>query len=207
MEDIWVKYAKRLHALSSTGISYATDEFDKERYQEIQQISVEMMSLIGEVPIQRINELVSKSSIGYVTPKIDVRGAVFRDSKLLLVQEKSDGLWTLPGGFADVGKSAAENVVNEIREEAGIDTTATSLYSIRHKSKGAYDPDVRDFYKLFFICEDIGNHEIAPGSEITDARLFEQDEIPPLSTGRILEEDIELAWQFKTQVASPAMFD
>jgi len=207
VENTWLVFAKRLHALSSTGIHFTKDEFDKERYEEIQSIAAQMMSLIGEIPIQRIHDLVTTHSKGYVTPKIDVRGAVFLEDKLLLVREKSDGLWTLPGGFADVGLSAAQNIAKEIEEEAGIKTSARMLYQIRHKSKGAYDPDIRDFYKLFFVCEQLDEGGPSAGVETDEARYFDQSDLPPLSTGRVSEHDIELAWQFNRQEAYITAFD
>ena len=181
--------------------------YDRERYEEIQSIATEMMSLIGQIPIERIHDLVTTHSKGYVTPKIDVRGAVFKDNKLLLVREMSDGLWSLPGGFADVGLSAAQNVVKEIEEEAGIKTSAHMLYSIRHKSKRKYSPDIRDFYKLFFLCEKLDEGEVVAGIETMEAKYFEQADTPALSTGRVSEEDIEMAWQFNSEELRQATFD
>lgn len=84
---------------------YSKDDFDKERYGEIASIADQMLAALGKVPVQRIQDLVSDFAQGNATPKIDVRGAVFEDDKVLLVKEASDGLWTLPGGFADVGIS------------------------------------------------------------------------------------------------------
>ncbi len=207
MEDIWLQFAKRLHALSTTGIAFTKEEYDRERYEEIQQIASQMMSLLADVPIERIHDLVTKHSKGYVTPKIDVRGAVFRDGRILLVQEKSDGLWTLPGGFADVGLTAAENVTKEIEEEAGIRTSAQRLYSLRHKSAGSYAPDVREFYKLFFICEPLNDADPSPGIETEQAQFFHQTEIPPLSTGRVIESDLHMAWRYRSQSSAAATFD
>ncbi len=207
MEDIWLNYAKRLQSISNTGISFTKDKYDKERYEEVSTIAIEMMSIIGHIPIRRIEDLVSNHSKGYVTPKIDVRGAVFRGNRLLLVRENTDGLWALPGGFADVGLSAAENIEKEIEEEAGIKTQACQLYSVRHKSKGKFNQDVRDFYKLYFICEQTDENELSPGIETIDARFFDRNNIPPLSTGRVVEEDLLLAWKFVDNELSATVFD
>jgi ADP-ribose pyrophosphatase YjhB (NUDIX family) len=133
---------------------------------------------------------------GYATPKIDVRGAVIEGGKVLLVREKSDGLWTLPGGFADVGRSATENIVREMREEAGIRVSVTGLYSVRHKTKEPYQPDIRDFYKMFFLCRRVDAEPPKPGPEIIDAAFFARDGLPPLSKGRVIERDIEAAFAF-----------
>src|SRR5215471_19075679 len=153
MEDQWLTWAKRLQAIASTGLHFSKDDFDRQRYRDVAAIAQSMLASLGNIPIERIEGLLSDFAKGYATPKIDVRGAVIEDGKILLVREKSDGCWTLPGGFADVGRSAAENVVKEMQEEAGIAVSARGLYAVRHKAKRPYDPDARDFYKLFFLCE------------------------------------------------------
>jgi ADP-ribose pyrophosphatase YjhB (NUDIX family) len=193
--------------LGETGLTYAKDDYDRERYKEVSDIAVQMISDLGHVPIERIQNLVSNYSKGYATPLVDVRGAVFRDDKLLLVQEKSDNLWTLPGGFAEVGFSAAENIQKEIKEEAGIIVIAQRLYSIRHKARGGFGQDARDFYKIYFICNQIGDSELHPGLETNDARYFGEEEVPPLSTGRVIEEDLMLAWRFHRNVNEQTAFD
>jgi hypothetical protein len=165
MEDQWLAYAKRLQAIASTGLFYSKDAFDRDRFQEIADIANGMLAELGNVPVERIASLVSDFAKGYMTPKVDVRGALIEDDRILLVREKSDERWTLPGGFADVGRSAAENVVKEMHEEAGLVVAARSLYSIRHKAKQPDAPDARDFYKLFFLCERLDAQEILWGGE------------------------------------------
>jgi hypothetical protein len=103
MEDQWLKWAKRLQAIASTGLHFSKEDFDRERYREVATIAHSMLASLGNIPVERIEGLLSDFAKGYATPKIDVRGAVIDDEKVLLVREKSDGLWTLPGGFADVG--------------------------------------------------------------------------------------------------------
>ncbi len=207
MENLWLKSAKRLQSIASTGIHFCTDEFDKERYEEVAQIANYMLAQLGNVPIERIQGLVSDFAQGYATPKVDVRGAVIKDSQILLVKEASDDLWTLPGGFADVGISAGENVVKEIREEASIDVRASAIYGIRHKAKHEYDPDTRDFYKFLFICEPIGACFPKPGHEVTKAKFFSLDRLPPLSASRILEKDIRAAFKFQADAGNVTFCD
>src|SRR5260370_19411750 len=196
MEDQWLKWAKRLQAIASTGLYFSKDDFDRERYREVATIAQSMLGSLGNIPIQRIEGLLSDFAKGYATPKVDVRGAIIEDQKVLLVREKSDGLWTLPAGFADVGLSATENVIKEIREEAGIRAFVTGLYSVRHKAKQVYEPDIRDFYKMFFLCRRVDAEPPKPGSEIIDAAFFARDGLPQLSKGRVIERDIEAAFVF-----------
>ena len=199
MEDLWLGYAKRLQALASTGAAYSGDRYDRERYGEIAQIAGEMMARLGQVPLGRIEALVGPYSRGYATPKVDVRGAVFRDGRILLVRERGDGRWALPGGFADIGLSPAENVEKEFREEAGLEVRAEALIGVRHKAKGPYEPDVRDFYKLFFACRVRGEAKGARDEDILEAGYFAPDALPPLSLGRTAPEDIAMAFAFHRQ--------
>ncbi len=207
MEDTWLHWAKRLQALASTGLHYCSDEFDRERYAEVAGIANEMLALLGNVPVRRIEGLVSDFAKGHATPRVDVRGAVFQHDKVLLVREASDGLWTLPGGFAEVGASPAENVEKEIREEAGIDVAATAVYGIRHKARHPYPPDSRDIYKLFFLCEPRGKLAPKAGHETTAVGFFDLDDLPPLSTARVLEQDITAAFLFRAEPDKPLLFD
>lgn len=207
MEDQWLTWAKRLQAIASTGLHFCKDDFDRERYREVATIAQVMLASLGNIPIKRIEGLVSDFAKGYATPKIDVRGAVIEDGKVLLVRERSDGLWTLPGGFADVGLSATENVIKEIREEAGVRTFVTSLYSVRHKAKQVYEPDIRDFYKMFFLCRRVDAQPPKPGPEIIDATFFARDGLPQLSKGRVIETDIEAAFVFHENPERPVVVD
>ena len=207
MENTWLSWAKRLQSVASTGLHYSRDEYDWERYEEIAAIANEMLSALGSVPINRIQGLVSDFAKGYATPKVDVRGAIIEGDEILLVREVSDGLWTLPGGFADVGLSPGENIVKEIWEEATLRVKATAIYGLRHKAKHEYDPDVRDFYKIFFICEHAEGSQPRPGPEITEVGFFGLDALPALSTARVLEKDIAAAFNFKSDRQSTALFD
>lgn len=207
MESQWLSYAKRLQAIASTGLHFSEDDFDRERYAEIGEIANRMLAALGNVPVERIAGLVSDFAKGYATPKVDVRGALIEEGGVLLVRERSDGRWTLPGGFADVGLSAAQNVEKEMLEEAGLRVFARGLYSVRHKAKRPYDPDARDFYKMFFLCE---RGDAAPpraGAETSDARFFRRGMLPELSLGRVLESDIEAAFAFHEGAERLTAFD
>jgi len=205
MENQWLAYAKRLQAIAETGLAYCKDDFERERLEEIGTISRRMMAQLMSTPIEKI-EAISADARGYATPKIDVRGAVISGGRILLVREKSNGLWTLPGGYADVGLSAAENVVKEVREEAGIVVRATALYALRHKAKGPFKHDARDFYKLYFLCEPIDATPPGAGAETDSAQFFPPDGLPALCPERVVEEDIRRAFGFDA-AGGAAIFD
>ena len=209
MEDSWLQRVKRLHALASTGLFFGDSEFDKERYQEIADIAEDMLSDLGQVPLRQLQGLFPDFAEGYATPKVDVRAAVLRESKVLMVREKTDGLWTLPGGYADVGYSAGENAAKEVREESGLKVEPGKLYAVFHKAKHEYTPDVRDFYKFYFLCHEIGEQAQEPvaGMETLDAGFFSLDQLPPLSEGRSILRHIELAFAHRDDPLRPADFD
>ena len=207
MESLWLTYAKRLQAIGSTGLYFSQGEFDRERYREIAEIANEMLAKLGDIPVERIAGLVSDFAKGYMTPKVDVRGAIIEGREILLVREKSDGRWALPGGFADVGRSAAENVVKDIRDEAGLSVAARALYSVRHKAKQPYSADARDFYKLFFLCERVDTEAPCAGGEIMDVGFFSPENLPVRSPQRVVETDIRRAFAFHDGLISAASFD
>lgn len=207
MEDVWLTRAKRIQAIASTGLHYAQDDYDRERYKELATLANEMLSDLGQVPVSRIEGLVSDFAQGYATPRVDVRGALIEDGRILLVREKTDGKWALPGGFADVGQSPAENIVKEMREEAGITVTARHLYDLRHKARHGYDADARDFYKLMFLCDRSDSAPLVPGHETLGAEFFAPDDLPELSLARTLPDDIANAFQAAKAVGAPARFD
>ncbi|NVO57262.1 NUDIX hydrolase [Rhodobacteraceae bacterium B1Z28] len=207
MEDTWLARAKRLLALAETGQHFTHDPFDRERYDEIAQIARAMLADLGQVPLSRIEGLISDHAGGYATPSIDIRGAVIRDGRILLVRERSDGLWAMPGGFADIGSSPAENIEREVWEEAGLRVRARYLYALRHKARHPYPADVRDFYKLFFICDDIDSGAPKPGAETHEAAFFASDALPELSLTRNLRQDVEAAFHKAAPGPATVLFD
>jgi 8-oxo-dGTP pyrophosphatase MutT (NUDIX family) len=169
MEPAWLEWARRLNALAQTGLTFAENPYDIERYTAIRTIAAEMIAQGSGADTGRVLDLLA-SDAGYATPKVDVRGVVFRDGKILLVQERSDGLWALPGGWADVGDSPSDAVVREIREESGFETRATKLLA-------------------FIRCEIIGGSPTT-SHEIQDVGFVAEDEIPELSLTRIMPAQI-----------------
>ncbi|QPH53135.1 NUDIX hydrolase [Pontivivens ytuae] len=206
METEWLNWSRRLAALAQTGLSFTRDPFDRERYEEMAGIAAHMLARLADLPVEQVAGLMAPEP-GYATPKVDVRGAIVVEDRILLVQEKSDGRWSLPGGYADVGLSASENVVKEIREEAGLEVRVDRLYAVRHKAKGPYDPDLRDFYKLFFLCEPVAGADVRAGFEVADARFFPPGDLPPLSTARVAVRDIEAAFASREGGPAGVLFD
>ena len=147
--------ARRLLALSQTGLHFCQEQYDRERYEEIGEIAAKLLALDSNRDVQKLRELWVAEE-GYATPKIDVRGAIFRDQTVLLVRERVDGKWTLPGGWADVNDSPAYAVEKEIEQESGFTAKAIKLAAVLDRNKHNHPAFLFHIWKIFFICEITG---------------------------------------------------
>ena len=196
----------RLRALAQIGLRYARDEFDSNRYGEIHEIAVEMMAAQSALPKEKLVDLFERED-GYATPKVDVRGVVFDGDKILLVKERMDGRWSLPGGWADVGKSPRENVEREIWEEAGLETRAVRLLAVYDRAKHGHKPLMPfHVYKLFILCEFLGG-QLQGSCETSEAGFFCEDALPELSLARVLPEQIGRMFEYKRNPGLDIYFD
>lgn len=182
-------FAQRLHAIAQTGITYSHDEYDIERYQEIDGISHSILSLLSGLDQDLIidNYLPLKE---YVTPKVDIRAVVLNEkNEILLVQEKADGLWSLPGGWSDVGYTPKEVAVKEVKEETGLDVKASRLLAVMDMREHNHPAIPFYVYKFFILCELTGG-TFTDVFDIKDKGFFSPDDLPPLSLERVLPEQI-----------------
>jgi ADP-ribose pyrophosphatase YjhB (NUDIX family) len=200
-----ISLAQRIQAIAQTGLAYAQNDYDAERYRELREIAAALMAG-PEADVAALAAGLFAAERGYATPKVDVRAAVFRDGRLLLVREASDGGWTFPGGWAEVGQSAAESVEREVREESGYRVRAVRLLACWDREKHPHPPIPFHSYKLLFLCEIVGGAPAA-SAETTAVGFFTEEEIPPLSTTRTLSEQIRFAFAAQRDPAAPTAFD
>lgn len=193
MEANWLSYIKRVHAIAFNGLTYATNSYDLERYQELKQISLQILSELSGMKLPKIQKLFAAET-GYQTPKVDVRAVVIKDDKLLMVREKIDNCWSLPGGWADVGYSPGEVAAKEVWEETGLKVKPTRLLGVLDKKCHPHPPSPFHVYKIFIECEIIGG-KLQPGMETSDAKFFAKENLPELSTDRITESQIKLVFE------------
>ena len=179
----WLSWTRRIAAIAQNGLTYTEGAFDRERYEELRGLAAEMMGAYTETHPERLLDLFARED-GYATPKVDVRGVVFRDDRLLLVREREDGLWTLPGGWADSGESPSTAVEKEVREESGYETRAVKILAVLDRDRHGAPPLPWAVYKLFIRCELRGG-TAATSIETEAVGFFAEHEIPPLSTGRV----------------------
>jgi len=166
---ILLEWARKLQAIAQNGLTFSRDPFDRERYSQLQALAADMLSAELAIPAVRAHAL-WEGERGYATPKVDVRGGVFDGDQVLLVRERSDGRWTLPGGWVDVNDAPSEAVAREIHEESGYRARAVKLAALVDRNRHPHPPGVYHIYKLFFVCELTGGSPLA-GHE-TDAVAF-----------------------------------
>jgi len=206
MEPNWLRWARQLAALAQDGLTYSDNEYEIDRYKQIRRIAAEMMSAGAECDAKTLIELFSREQ-GYATPKVDVRGAVFRDDRILLVKEKIDDAWTLPGGWADPCQSPSEAVAREVFEESGFEVRVTKLAAVYDRSRHPHRPIMPfHLYKLFFLCE-IAGGRATESFETTGVDFFAEDNIPELSISRTLPFQIARMFEHHRQRALPTDFD
>jgi ADP-ribose pyrophosphatase YjhB (NUDIX family) len=201
----WLEWAKRIQSLSQAGLTFTKDVYDIERYEELRNISAEIMEEYTGLEMQKVKDLFTNET-GYQTPKIDVRGAVFKNNKILMVREKIDDRWSLPGGFCDVGLSPAENIVKEIKEESGFDVVPTKLLAILDMNKHPHPPQPYHYYKLFIQCE-IVSGQAKIGLETKGISFYDKNNLPELSLNRNTESQIKMLFDFLENPIKEAILD
>jgi ADP-ribose pyrophosphatase YjhB (NUDIX family) len=190
----WLDVAKRIQAIAQAGLTYAENGYDQERYAELQSISLQILQQLTDEPIDKIRQLFT-NEVGYQTPKVDVRSVVFEGDKILMVKEKIDGHWSLPGGWADVGYTPNEVAVKEAWEETGLIVEAVRLLAVLDKKMHAHPPSPFYTYKLFILCRATGGALAQESVETSEVGFFDEHHLPPLSLDRITADQIRLMFK------------
>ena len=201
----WLVWAREIQALSQTGLHYAENDYQQERNQRLLEIAAEIISEHSEINYPALVCLFREQS-GYATPRIDVRGAVFRDGELLLVRERMDGGWTMPGGWADVGDVPSEAVEREVWEETGFQVSAEKLVGV-YDANRTNPMEIFHAYKIVFFCEILAG-EPRPSHETSEVAFFGYDQIPrSLSGERTKPRHIQDAFDAFANPTIPTVFD
>jgi ADP-ribose pyrophosphatase YjhB (NUDIX family) len=200
-----LELSRRLLALSQTGLHFSAEEYDRERYREIGDIAARLLALSGDVGADAVRQAWFVED-GYSTPKMDVRGAMFRDDRVLLVRERSDNKWTLPGGWADINDTPSSAILKEIEQESGFTARVTKLAAVYDRNKHNPPSYLFHAWKLFFVCAITGG-AARTSYETTAVEFFPLDGLPELSTGRSTVEQIRRMYQHHLEPHLPTEFD
>lgn len=202
--EMWLQWAVELQAIAQAGLFYGKDRFDLDRYARIREIAAEMVSCQTEIPIRKVTDLFC-GDVGYQTPKIDTRAAIFQEGKILLVQERN-GTWSLPGGWVDVTVSVAENTIKEVKEEAGLDVKIKRVIAVQDREKHNLPIYAYKVCKIFMQCEATGGHFV-PNIETTGYQYFGLDELPLLAEEKSNAEQIEMCFRAMQAEHWEALYD
>lgn len=201
----WLEWAREIQALSQTGLTYSEDDYQTQRYRRLMEIAAEIVESHADLPREPVlqNFLVQP---GYATPKVDVRGAVIQDNKILLVQERADELWCMPGGWADVGDLPSEMVEREVWEESGFNVVARKVIGVYDANRSGVPPEFYHAYKIVFLCEIVGGWARS-SNETLAVDFFSFDDLPPLSAERTNKRHLAEVYAHLHDRHRPAAFD
>jgi len=187
----WLEWAVALQSIAQAGLFYGKDQYDKERYEQIRSIAAEMLSYKTDIPVEKVKNLFC-NEIGYQTPKLDTRAAIFKGDKILLVKE-NDGLWSLPGGWVDVDISVKENIIKEVREEAGLFVTAERVIAVQDRERHNRPVYAYKICKIFILCSVIGG-KFEQNIETVESGYFGMEELPVLSEDKTTIEQVKMCF-------------
>jgi ADP-ribose pyrophosphatase YjhB (NUDIX family) len=205
MNEKWLLWATELQSIAQAGLTFGENQYDRDRYQQIRDLSVDILHEYTDMDHNKIKDLFA-SETGYQTPKVDIRAAVFNDDKILLVNEKIDGKWSLPGGWADVNSSVKESAVRECFEEAGAIVKPKRVVAIHLGNIHNNHNYPFTIYKIFVECELI-EYRFAENTETLGSGFFCIDELPELSVERNTLEQVRLCFDAKKSKVFETIFD
>ncbi len=200
----WLQWAVELQSLAQAGLFYCKDKYERERYERVREISAEMLSCKTEIPLEKVKDLFC-SDVGYQTPKIDTRAAIFKEDRILLVHE-DNGTWALPGGWVDVNVSVMENTIKEVKEEAGLDVRVKRIIAVQDREKHNLPIYAYKVCKIFLQCEVTGG-SFVPNIETTGFAYFGVDELPCLAEEKNNREQIEMCFRAMRAETWEALYD
>ena len=200
----WLDWAQEIFSLSQSGITYSGNQYDVERYKRLQEITAEIIASQSEISKETVLKSFSMQA-GYITPKIDVRGAVVRDEKILLIQERADGKWAMPGGWADLGNTPASVAEREVWEESGFRVKAEKVVAVMDANR-IQPMEFYHAYKIIFLCK-LLDGEPRISYETLAVEFFDPNNLPPLSTYRTNEDMLREVFAHVKNPDLPTAFD
>jgi ADP-ribose pyrophosphatase YjhB (NUDIX family) len=205
MTEKWLKWATELQSIAQAGLTFGENQYDRDRYQQIRDLSVEILQEYTEMDHNKIRDLFA-SETGYQTPKVDIRAAVFNDNKILLVHEKIDGKWSMPGGWADVNSSVSESAARECTEEAGAIVKPRRVIAIHVGNIHNNHNFPFTIYKIFVECELI-EYRFEENTETLGSGFFSLDKLPELSFERNNPDQIKMCFDARNSKTFETIFD
>ena len=185
------RWSESLAAIARTGLAFTQNLYERERYEEVLHVAADIKAAFEESTelrrerghfVQEWMDNIGEGIPGYVTPKVAIGAIVGNDAgEILLVKRAPSGVWLYPTGWADVGYSAAEVVVKEVREETGIEAEPVQLLGVVDGMRMGFTKF--GMYMLLFHCRATGG-ELNPHPLETDGcGWFAKDHLPQVTVG------------------------
>lgn len=201
----WLKWAIEIQSLAQSGLAYTDNVYDIERYKRLREISAEMLVEKTELNIGKVKDLFC-NEVGYQTPKIDTRAAIFKDNKILLTHENND-TWSLPGGWCDVLESVRSNTIKEVKEETGLNVNPTKVISIQDRNKHNKPIYAYGVCKIFVLC-DLIDGKFEKNIETTEIKYFSLSDLPTdLASEKTTKEQIQMCFRAFNSTNWTTQFD
>jgi ADP-ribose pyrophosphatase YjhB (NUDIX family) len=201
----WLRWIKRLQAIAQDGLTYARDDYDLGRYEQLRELASEMLAAHSTGTLGEARDLLTLET-GPATPKVDVRAVVFEEEKILLVKEPGEAGWSVPGGWADVGESPSETAARETLEESGYRVEPVRLLAAYDRDRRGHPPMAYHVYKLVYLCEILDDVPL-PDVDTEGASFFGEQELPELSVTRVTRAQISRFFEHLRDPTLPADFD
>jgi ADP-ribose pyrophosphatase YjhB (NUDIX family) len=205
MKEKWLQWVSEMQSVAQAGLTFSENNYDRDRYEKIRTLAIEILHEYTDVDHNKIRDLFA-SETGYQTPKVDIRASVFKDGKILLVREKVDGAWALPGGWADVYSTVSESAIRECLEEAGAHVEPKRIIAVQLANKHNNALSLYTIYKIFVECN-LVKYGFLDNTETLEAGFFSTDSLPPLSTDRTTIKQIEMCFEAKKHKLFETIFD
>jgi len=205
MNSKWLDWAKEIQAISQAGLTFTENQYDIDRYNRLRELSVEIMSEYSGVNNEKVRDLFANET-GYQTPKVDIRSAVFKDGKVLMVKEKIDGKWSLPGGWADVNATVRQSAIKECSEEAGAIVEPRRIIAVHYANRQNELKSPFSIYKIFVECTLI-DEQFAENTETLESGFFALDSLPELSTNRNTFDQVKTCFESRNKQFVEPQFD
>ena len=175
-------WADKLRDMSALGLLFTQNIYDRDNYQHMQDIALQMLALATAQPAADLEPL-RATIFARPTPISTGDGAVIDEAgRILLIRRADNRKWAMPGGALAVGETPAQGVIREVFEETGVRAEAVSFAGV-HDSRLCGSLAPFHLYHFLFLCRPLNGgaqeHTPSHAAEVLDIRWFAEDALPP----------------------------
>ncbi|MFO8163373.1 MAG: NUDIX hydrolase [Desulfatiglandales bacterium] len=124
--------------------------------------------------------------VDYKNPLPVALAIATRDKDFLLIKRgipPSKGVWASPSGFIEIGETAEEACLRELKEETGVSGEIVKLVGVRRLD----DKEIYGDMLIVVYLVKVTDEGLNPGDEAEDARFFRAAELPDYYFNRFKE--------------------